>query len=512
MFSMASRQDLDNWKELGNPGWGFDDLAPYYRKFETYNSSSESLAAKINDKYVDPQLRGTNGPIKISFCDSDFQWQQDAWPKTCLAAGYPIPKDPRTGSGVGGFNQLTTVDPKTMQRSYSTREYYEPNASRPNLTVLTEALVAKIELEKQNSGDASATGVQFIKNDSTYTVKANKEVIISGGVINSPQILELSGIGAKAVLEKAGVQAIVENPGVGENLNDHTATVLGYAVKDEFPTAEVIFRNPEVAQQAMQAYMEHKAGPFANPTTPVAFVPLKTIDPNLSDPEKHIQSLLAEYEKTHPGSDPAGRNKILGRQLLDPNEAVVQLVLVAVGADIEHLDSPSKIFMHDKPGNWASLAVCSTRSLSRGSIHIKSSNPEEYPTIDPAYFENPMDLDMIARSLLHASTLANYEPLLSKLRTDEKGDLITDPPVPKTLDEAREVVRKQTVTEYHPIGTCAMVPRSKGGVVDSDCKVYGTTNVRVVDASIFPTHVQGNIVSLVYAVAEKAADVIKGRL
>jgi choline dehydrogenase len=148
---------------------------------------------------------------------------QDVWPKTILNAGYKPSKDPRSGSAIGGFNQLNTVDPKHNRRSYAAREYYEPNASRSNLSLLTHALVSKIDMEKTGS-DARATGVQFIFNGTTHTVKANKEVIVCGGVVNSPQILELSGIGLPAVLQNAGVEVIVENSGVGENLNDHTGT------------------------------------------------------------------------------------------------------------------------------------------------------------------------------------------------------------------------------------------------------------------------------------------------
>jgi len=120
---------------------------------------------------------------------------------------------------------LNTVDPKHKRRSYAARAYYEPNAERTNLSLLTNALVAKILLEK-NGGDAKATGVQFIVDDATHTVKVKKEVIVCGGVINSPQILELSGIGSPSVLQKAGVDLVVDNAGVGENLNDHTATAL----------------------------------------------------------------------------------------------------------------------------------------------------------------------------------------------------------------------------------------------------------------------------------------------
>jgi choline dehydrogenase len=117
------------------------------------------------------------------------------------------------------------VDPKHKRRSYAAREYYEPNAGRSNLSVLTNALVSKIQMEKTGD-EAKATGVQFVVDGTTHTVKTKKEVIVCGGVINSPQILELSGIGSSAVLQSAGVELVIENAGVGENLNDHTATAL----------------------------------------------------------------------------------------------------------------------------------------------------------------------------------------------------------------------------------------------------------------------------------------------
>jgi choline dehydrogenase len=278
----------------------------------------------------------------------------------------------------------------------------------------------------------------------------------------------------------------------------------------------VLLRNPEIAQQAMEAYLNHKAGPFTNAPTTCGFASLELLDPQLQDAQKHIQSLVAEYNKLHPDSDPAGRDAILARQLVDPKEAVTQFVFLATGVDIRTCDTPSKLFFHDAPGNWIVVAACSTRSLSRGSIHINSSDPTHHPTIDPNYFAHPLDLDMAARSSIHALKLTEHEPLRSTLDLDADGQLQFHPStgvvgIPKTLEEAKKMVAANTLTEYHPIGTCAMLPREKGGVVDNQCKVYGTSNVRVVDASIFPTHVQGNIVSLVYAVAEKASDLIKGK-
>jgi len=147
------------------------------------------------------------------------------WPKTVVNAGYSPAKDPRTGSAIGGFNQLNTIDPKHNRRSYAARDYYEPNADRSNMTLITHALVSKIELEK-TAESVKATGVQFTVDGTTHTMKASKEVIVCGGVVNSPQILELSGIGSSTVLGKAGIDVLVDLPGVGENLSDHTATGL----------------------------------------------------------------------------------------------------------------------------------------------------------------------------------------------------------------------------------------------------------------------------------------------
>jgi choline dehydrogenase-like flavoprotein len=140
-------------------------------------------------------------------------------------AGYTSAKDPRTGSAIGGFNQLNTIDPKHVRRSYAAREYYEPNAQRSNLSLMTNALVSKVELEKSD-GKVKTTGVKFIVDGVAHTVKAKKEVIVCGGTVNSPQILELSGIGSSEILQKAGVDVLVDLPGVGANLNDHTATAI----------------------------------------------------------------------------------------------------------------------------------------------------------------------------------------------------------------------------------------------------------------------------------------------
>lgn len=266
-------------------------------------------------------------------------------------------------------------------------------------------------------------------------------------------------------------------------------------------------------QQALQAYIEHKAGPFVGSPTTTGFASLEKIQPNFADAQSHIQSLLAEHHKTHPAADPAGRDPLLARQLLDPNEAVCQIVGLPTGANLAHAANPSKLFPCEEDGMWMTLGVCSTRSLSRGSVHIASASATAHPTIDPAYFSHPLDVDMMARALLHTLSFTELEPLKSALRRAPDGTPVvaqTSGTLPKSLDEAKQFVRANTVTEYHPVGTCAMLPRDRGGVVDAELRVHGTRNLRVCDASIFPLHVQGNIVSLVYAVAEKGADLIRG--
>jgi choline dehydrogenase len=262
-------------------------------------------------------------------------------------------------------------------------------------------------------------------------------------------------------------------------------------VKDEYPTLEALVRNPDIMQQAMEAYVRHKAGPLVAAPTATGFASLEKVQSEFPDAENHIQALVAEYSKKHPHADPAGRDALLSRQLMDPKEAICQIVALPLGANLAKAEIPSKIFPSEEPGMWVTIGACSTRSFSRGSVHINSSNPTAHPSIDPAYFKHPLDVDMMARALLHVLSFTEIEPMKSILRRVDNGEVVvaesSGGKAPRTLAEA------------------------KGGVVSDELRVYGTANVRVVDASIFPTHVQGNIVSLVYAIAEKAADIIKGK-
>jgi choline dehydrogenase len=277
---------------------------------------------------------------------------------------------------------------------------------------------------------------------------------------------------------------------------------------------EDISRNPEVSASLLNAYMQHKAGPLTGGLTGIGFASMSMVSPDMTDSD--VSKLIKKAESFQ-STATRKQLKVQEDVLLDRNEAVIQVIPIVSGIDFTKANNLSKIFSHPFPGNWVSFAMVSTHMLSRGSIHIKSANPAEHPAIDPNYYSHPLDVEMMARAIMHARQFCRTEPLSSKLKNGPDGDKIPFPgfsgPImdPKTLDEAIEFVKYNTVTCYHPIATCSMLPREEGGVVDSELKVYGTANVRVVDASVFPLHIQGNIMSVVYAVAEKAADMIKGK-
>ena len=228
MYNQCSQADLNNWEALGNPGWGWDDMAPYFRKHETFHPPSKETVKKFSAEYLDPALRGSNGPIHLSLCEQDINWLQERWPETAKNAGYPVPNtEPRSGAAIGGFNTLSTVNPATRTRSYAANGYWIPYRERPNFHVVTNAMVQKIVMD-DSAENPRASAVLVEIDSQPQTVKARKEVIMCAGVIQSPQLLELSGIGAKTHLDSLGVRTVVNNEAMGENLQDHIMIVPCY--------------------------------------------------------------------------------------------------------------------------------------------------------------------------------------------------------------------------------------------------------------------------------------------
>lgn len=211
-----SKTGLDTWAELGNPGWDWQSMAPYFRKFQTHVKPSKEVEEALGIDYLDSEFTGSDGPIKASFPQSLDPLQKawvDTW-KNLQRRGNPV-----DGIGNGGFAVPASIDTKKGKRSFAGSEYYEPVKGRSNLHVLTGALVERIELDDSNPSAVQATGVVFSVDGEQSTVKASKEVILCGGAFGSPQMLEISGIGSAELCKSLGIKNIIDNPNVGGKSN-----------------------------------------------------------------------------------------------------------------------------------------------------------------------------------------------------------------------------------------------------------------------------------------------------
>jgi choline dehydrogenase len=530
MSSHASRVDIDNWEALGNPGWNFDTLQPYYRKSETYNPP---IGDELGTSIMKPELHGATGPVQTSFPRDVGEFDR-AWAKAWANLGLDPKSDPRDGQTLGGYSLPKYMD--TMaRRSHAGSAFYKPNEGRSNLTVLTGALVTSIMLEREG-GEIVASGVKYEADGKEYSIKTKGggEVILSAGTVQSPQILELSGIGSETLLSPLGIEVMVDNPNVGENLQvispssrgspirtnlitqDHNMVGFAYQARDNIPTGEMLSQ-PGVLDWALNEWTAKGSGPLAGGATGTAFLSYTQVLPSTTRTEFHsrIHSLLASAPpSTHPGV--AQQHALQVSQLLNEHEADLQFNFGAMGVNPAGQSDPAKIFNHGQEGAYAGIMSALTHPFSRGSVHISSSDPKVYPVINPQYLAHPIDSALLTQGLLFTQTIAATPPLADLYVDDEGGDGAGKKPQPGFGVEGRmgegdaeRIVREGSGSSWHPVGTCAMLPREKGGVVDARMRVYGVKGLRVVDASVFPLHVRGNIVSAVYAVAERVADLIK---
>lgn len=494
---------------MGNSGWSWDSIFPYFAKSEKYSPPPVAETKEYDINYIDPAIHGTNGPVKSSFPPfyGDFE---KAWVPTYKNLGISLNGDPKNGLALGPYDNLLALDPKNASRSYAATAYYRPNANRPNLKVLTNAFVNKVIFAPQNDRKSPlvATGLSFTSGGQEYTASAKQEVIVSAGTFQSPQLLELSGIGDQYLLKSHGIPVLFDNPNVGKNLQDHLLIPLGFQTAPGEATAEAL-RNPLVAQAALELYNVNHTGPFST-LGPSALISYSQILSSFKQ-TPHSQNRLA---KTPPGGGkvPGLRKQyeLVLQKLLDPNEASAQELYFAGGISPQDVNNSAKFFTSDpatNPDNYFTLFGVLEHPFSRGTVHITSSEPTVPPAIDPNYFSHPYDILITSAITLHLQTLAQTQPLASKLLNN--GTVYQPGYHRLTQGNVAAHIKSSFSTEYHPIGTASMLPADKGGVVDERLKVYGTRNLRVIDASVFPLMVRGNLQTLVYAVAERAADFIK---
>ncbi|KAK8877516.1 Dehydrogenase citC [Apiospora arundinis] len=502
-----SRENIDAWGDLGNNGWSFDELAPYYRKMATITPPGTNARDVTHvDKWYDPALDGHFGPLQIGWGKDYPEVLNGAWVETFAALGLGMTEDPRTGEAVGGFQNMESVSPETRQRSYAANAYYGPaQRARPNLTVMTSTRVVKIVTEETPSGIVAIGVVARLPTGEEKHFDASDEVVLSAGTIQSPQILELSGIGGRALLEQNGIAVKIDNPGVGEHLQDHPIVGQMFEAKDGVRSLDLL-KGPAYSEAAQEQY-SHGVGVLSESPLASAYAPF--VDKNGVMSETQVKSLLDEHFNSATTYNHTGTQinhdkefEILRRCMEIPGSNQVQYHLLPASLPVP--DPNGNTHVVDRP-QVAVMAILS-HPLGRGSVHIASSSIDDAPVLDPRYLDQPLDLEILARSVQFTERIVGTPPFADALTGVRYPDY---PKADESLDRAKEIVRQVTFSCYHPAGTCAMRPQEDGGVVDERLLVHGTTNLRVVDASVFPLMPSGNIQATVYAVAERAADFIK---
>lgn len=499
-YVRGSDADYNDWADLADDsGWSAAEMKQYMRKHQTL----EPIDPRITDRTCMPfvgENHGTSGPVRTSFNESKLPIEDDVVKAADQATGFTKkPIDPWSGDHIGFFNTLGAVirtGPNKGKRSYAARGYFQANEGRPNLKVVTESLVSRVVLE-----DATATGVEFIHNGQKHIVKAKREVIVCGGTINSPQILELSGIGDPEILKAAGVEVKVDLPSVGTNFQDH---VVGATIHQLAPgqISGDIIHNPDVMAAAQKELVEEQGGPLTGIQGTQGFFPVSLF---LEDGE--LEEIVKSIESTKPAN--AFQKKQWDQviaHIKNPNSANLQFVFITVTGDFEEGPSnQSKLWpppaTPDQP-HGISLAICLQYPVARGTIHIQSADPAAHPAVDPNYLNHPADVAVLAAGIKFAEKLIEAPALQGKVSKRIQPDPARFSLA--TVADRRAAVQEYCIGEYHACGSCAM-----GSTVDSRLRVYGVKGLRVADASVFANNVSGNIVSSVYAVAEKAADLIK---
>ncbi|KZT61507.1 GMC oxidoreductase [Calocera cornea HHB12733] len=457
-------EDINAWEELGNKGWNWSNHFKYSTGSESNETEGITVFPYTGKMPLDEQILEAFGKH-----------------------GLPALSHPLDGNINGTWITKGSLDPKTRTRSYAVTGYYLPNAHRSNLTVLTGANVNRlIYVEQAPGADITAEGVVFSYEGKPYHVKAKKEVILSAGALKSPQLLELSGIGSPELLEPLGIPCKVDLPGVGANLQEHTFFGTFFELSGDKLENTADGANLKDEETTLMGFARY------------AFAPFQRISPAAS-------KLIADLEQKLEGENKAGKfsaslweqYQIQLRHLKDANAPDAEIMIAPLVIVPWYPRVPGKIYL--------SLFAGLNQPFSRGSTHINSIDPKAPPTMDPNYFDEEFDLQLLVEELKFLRELGKTEPFASFM----EKEIVPGPHVTSDKDLG-DYIKKGMMTTWHTAGTCSMLPREKDGVVDAQLKVYGTTNVRVVDLSIVPLHVASHTKSIAYAIAEQAADIILG--
>lgn len=401
-------------------------------------------------------------------------------------------KDLAAGNTHGVTITPSTIDAKTQSRS-DARTYLQQD--RPNLTVLTGHQVTKLLFNGTDANGTTVSGVQFMRyaGDDVKTATARKEVIVSAGSINSPKLLQLSGIGPADLLKKFNIDVVKDLP-VGYNLQDHVSSTMNFNFNGDYETWSKLANDQGLQASALAEWQNQHTGLWTYINEAIGYVSGADIAGGPSGASDFVKNtktsdVIKTINDRH--QYPASVRQGLQSQIDIQNRWFTQdigqfeIILNAWGQNDKNIG----------------FQVALQHPWSRGTVQIATNDPFAAPNIDPDYYGIDADLQMHAMAYDWVRQLAKAGPF---------GGIITDEtrPASKGADQAN-FLRDQAGTEYHPLGTNAMMPEESGGVVDTELKVYGFKNLRVVDASIMPLHISAHLMAPTYGVAEKGADIIK---
>lgn len=508
-YARGSDKDYDDWASfVDDDSWSAANMKKYMRKHQTLEPVDENLNDVTAAFPFVGENHGTQGPIHTSFNETREPFEDSFIKAAHEAAGLEKgPPDPWSGDHIGFYSAQNTISrsgPHKGRRSYSALAYFEPNKDRPNLKVLCDSIVTNIIIQGRK-----AVGVDFSTAGQSYSVSAGHEVILSAGSIKTPQLLELSGIGNPSVLQAAGVDCKVELPGVGKNLQDHVATGVTFELANGVPSGDSL-QKPEVMASVMKMFEEQRAGPLTNSSHIAGFFPYRSVvsKEELEALVKSIRDTQSELPKE--SLEFKQYEQIIANLQSEKSATLrIQVLPATANASKEALTNNALIFAPPSVPNandGLTLALSLEYPVSRGWVHITSTDPNDQPAINPNYLNHPADITVLAGGL---KLIDKWTKLLSSPSNDGAPVLGRRIYPPASVDisdiaVAEKCVCDFAVAQWHWMSTCAM-----GEVVDNRLKLKGgISGLRIVDASVFPGCVSGNIVGTVYALAEKAADLI----
>jgi choline dehydrogenase len=420
----GAREDYEEWETLGNKGWGWPEMSAAFKQIEDFEGGADPW-------------RGAGGPVRVQRIDKGAHPLTKKYIEAAIAAGLPHNPDFNGASQEGVGNYQMTI--KGGRRMSSARAFLRPAMKRPNVHVETNALATRILFEGKR-----AAGIEYLKGGVTKSARAGREVILSGGSVNSPQLLQLSGIGDATLLSGLGIPVLQANPNVGQHLSDHQG--INYTYKANVPTLNQQLRPWWGKMMVGLQYLLLRSGPLSmsmNQGGGFFRTSGKYARPNM---QLYFQAFSTVIPK--PGERP----------ILSPD-----------------------------PWPGFSIGLSNCRTSSRGHIAIRSRSPLDHPKIVANAFSHPDDVEEMLDAVKFVRKIAAQPPIAQHI----VEELLPGPRV-QTDDDLVADFRKRSGTVYHPVSTCRMGPDAASNVVGPDLKIHGLEGLRVCDASVFPTLTTGN--------------------